>query len=118
MPAVWGGIEAFAMDALVSRGFRFAVVRRARLPLAVFTLKEPPIAGGISLLSWTIFFFFGTDFIVDGLLRLSFIGRLASAFSRLFDSRSNLETSLYETFCFPLDRDHNCRVCGCADCRN
>ena len=70
MPAVSSGIEAFAIAALflalVSRGFRPAVARRARLPLADFSLKEPPVSGGVSFLSWTIFFFFGTDFIVDG----------------------------------------------------
>jgi hypothetical protein len=31
-----------------------------------FTLKDPPASGEVSFLSWTIFFFFGTDFIVDG----------------------------------------------------
>ena len=70
MPAVPSGIEAFAMAALflalVSRGFRPAVARRARLPLADFTLKESPVPGGDSFLSWTIFFFFDTDFLVDG----------------------------------------------------
>ena len=50
----------------VSRGLRFAVVRRARLPLPAFTLKDPPASGEVSFLSWTIFFFFGTDFIVNG----------------------------------------------------
>jgi hypothetical protein len=40
------------------------VLRRLRLPLAAFTLKDPPVSG-VSLLFWTIFFFFGTDFIVD-----------------------------------------------------
>jgi len=69
MPAVPSGIEAFAMVtlflALVSRGFRLAAARRVRLPLPDFTLKEPPVSGGVSFLSWTILFFFGTDFIVD-----------------------------------------------------
>lgn len=51
--------------ALVSRDFRPVVVRRARLPLPVFTLKGPPVPDGISFLSWTILFFFGTDFTVD-----------------------------------------------------
>ena len=64
------GIEALAAVAFilapVSRGFRFAVARRARLPLPAFTLKEPPASGEVSFLSWTIFFFFGTDFIVNG----------------------------------------------------
>lgn len=68
VPAASRGIEAFAMvalfAALVARGFRLAVARRAR-PLAAFTLKEPSFSGEVSLLSWTIFFFFGTDFIVD-----------------------------------------------------
>ena len=63
------GFEAFptvaTFLALVSRGFRLAVARRARLPLPAFTLKEPPVSEGVSFLSWTIFFFFGTDFIVD-----------------------------------------------------
>jgi hypothetical protein len=35
------------------------------LPLPAFTLNEPPVSGCVSFLSWTIFFFFGTDFIVD-----------------------------------------------------
>ncbi|PYL40187.1 MAG: hypothetical protein DMF36_03465 [Verrucomicrobia bacterium] len=69
MPAVSSGIEAFAMAALflalVSRGFRLPAARRVRLPLPDFTLKEPPVSGGVSFLSWTILFFFGTDFIVD-----------------------------------------------------
>jgi hypothetical protein len=63
------GTEALAAVAtflgLVSCDFRPAVVRRARLPLAALTLKEPPVTDGISFLSSTIFFFFGTDFIVD-----------------------------------------------------
>jgi hypothetical protein len=50
---------------LVSRGFRLAVLRRARLTLPAFTLKELPVSGALSFLSWTIFFFFGTDLIVD-----------------------------------------------------
>jgi hypothetical protein len=41
------------------------VARRERLPLPALILKEPPVSGGVSFLSWTIFFFFGTDFIVD-----------------------------------------------------
>jgi len=69
MPAVSSGIEAFAMAGLflplVSRGFRLAVLRRARSPLPAFTLKPTPLPGGVSFLSWTVFFFFGTDFIVD-----------------------------------------------------
>jgi hypothetical protein len=69
MPTVSSGIEAFAMVALflalLSRDFRLAVARRVRLPLPGFTLKEPAVSGGVSFLSWTIFFFFGTDFIVD-----------------------------------------------------
>jgi hypothetical protein len=36
------------------------------LALPAFTLKDPPVSGEVSFLSWTIFFFFGTDFIVDG----------------------------------------------------
>jgi hypothetical protein len=36
------------------------------LPLPAFSLKDPPVSGEVSFLSWTIFFFFGTDFIVDG----------------------------------------------------
>jgi len=28
-------------------------------------LKEPPVSEGVSFLFWTIFFFFGTDFIVN-----------------------------------------------------
>ena len=75
MPAVPSGIEAFAMAALflalVSRGFRPAVARRARLPLADFTLKEPPVSGGVSFLSWTILFFFGTGFIVNDFISFS-----------------------------------------------
>jgi hypothetical protein len=63
------GIEAFAIAALfltlVSRGFRLAVGRRIRLPLPAFTLKELPLSADVSFLSWTIFFFFGTGFIVD-----------------------------------------------------
>jgi len=79
--------------ALVSRGFRLAVLRRVRLPFPAFTLKEPPVSGCVSFLSWTIFFCFGTDFIVDDLIRLAFIDWLASAFSRFFDQGVNLETS-------------------------
>jgi hypothetical protein len=52
--------------ALVSRGFRFAVVRPERFPLRAFTLKDPLVSGEASFLFWTIFFFLGTDFIVDG----------------------------------------------------
>jgi hypothetical protein len=51
---------------MVSRGFRLAAVRPERLPLRAFTLKDPPVSGEVSFLFWTIFFFFGTDFIVDG----------------------------------------------------
>jgi hypothetical protein len=57
--------------ALVSRGFRLAVTRRARLALPAFTLKDPPVSGEVSFLSWTIFFFFGTDFIVDDFISFS-----------------------------------------------
>jgi hypothetical protein len=52
--------------ALVSRGFRLALGRRARLLLPAFTFKDPLVSGEVSFLSWTIFFFFDTDFIVDG----------------------------------------------------
>jgi hypothetical protein len=52
--------------ALVSRRFRFAVVRPERFPLRAFTLKDPLVSGEASFLFWTIFFFLGTDFIVDG----------------------------------------------------
>ncbi|PYK18208.1 MAG: hypothetical protein DME55_07380 [Verrucomicrobia bacterium] len=52
--------------ALLSRGFRFAVVRPERFPLRAFTLKDPLVSGEASFLFWTIFFFLGTDFIVDG----------------------------------------------------
>jgi len=52
--------------ALVSRGFRFAVARRVRLGLATFTLNDALVSSGAPFLSWTIFFFLGTDFIVDG----------------------------------------------------
>jgi len=34
--------------------------------LPAFTLKDPLASDEVSFLSWTIFFFFGTDFIVDG----------------------------------------------------
>ena len=51
--------------ALVSRGFRLVVARRARLPLRAFTLKDPLVSGDVSLLSWTIFFFFGTGSIFN-----------------------------------------------------
>lgn len=78
---------------MVSRGFRLAAVRPERLPLRAFTLKDLPVSGEVSFLFWTIFFFFGTDFIVDGFNSLSFIGRLASAFSRFFDRGVDLETS-------------------------
>ena len=54
------------MVAPFSRGFRLAVARRVRLPLPAFTLKDPLASDEVSFLSWTIFFFFGTDFIVDG----------------------------------------------------
>jgi hypothetical protein len=63
------GVEAFVaalFPELVSRGFRFAVIRRARLLLAAFTLKDPLVSGEVSFLLWTVFFFFGTGFIVDG----------------------------------------------------
>jgi len=50
----------------VSRGFRFAVALRVRLALATFTLEDAFVSSGVSFLSWTILFFFGTDFIVDG----------------------------------------------------
>jgi len=68
--AASSGIEAFAVVglflALVWRGFRLAVGRRARLLLPAFTLKDSPVSAGVSFLSWTIFFFFDTDFLVDG----------------------------------------------------
>ena len=55
MPAALSGIEAFAMAALflalVSRGFRLAVTRRARLALPAFTLKDPPVSGEVCVLS-------------------------------------------------------------------
>ena len=57
--------------ALVSRGFRLAVTRRARLALPAFTLKDPPVSAEVSFLSWTSFFFFGTDFIVDDFISFS-----------------------------------------------
>jgi hypothetical protein len=63
------GIEAFVsafFPVPVSRGFRFAPLRPARFPLRVFTLKDPLVSGEVSFLLWTVFFFFGTDFIVDG----------------------------------------------------
>ena len=63
------GVEAFfaaLFPVLVSRGFRFVVIRRARLFLPAFTLKDPLVSGEVSFLLWTVFFFFGTDFIVDG----------------------------------------------------
>jgi hypothetical protein len=63
------GVEAFVaalFPVLVSRGFRFVVIRRARLFLPAFTLKDPLVSGEVSFLLWTVFFFFGTDFIVDG----------------------------------------------------
>ena len=50
---------------LVWRGFRFAVTRRVRLALATFAPEDALVSSGLSFLSWTIFFFFGTDFIVD-----------------------------------------------------
>ena len=52
--------------ALVLRGSRLAVVRSERLPLRAFTLKDPLVFGEASFLAWTMFFFFGTDFLVDG----------------------------------------------------
>ena len=70
IPAASRGIEAFAavvlLPAAVLVGFRFALVRPERFPLRAFTLKDPLVSGEVSFLSWTIFFFFGTDFIVDG----------------------------------------------------
>lgn len=63
------GVEAFVaalFPVLVSRGFRFAVVRAERFTLRAFTLKDPLVSGEVSFLLWTVFFFFGTDFIVDG----------------------------------------------------
>jgi len=62
------GVEAFVaglFPVLVSRCFRFVVIRRARLLLPAFTLNDPLVSGEVSFLLWTIFFFFGTDFIVD-----------------------------------------------------
>jgi hypothetical protein len=56
-------VVAFPVPA--SRGFRLAVAWRERLPLPAFTLKDPPVSGEVSFLPWTIFFFFGTDFIVN-----------------------------------------------------
>jgi hypothetical protein len=98
MPAASSGIEAFAMAALflalVSRGFRLAVARRARLPLPALILKEPPVSGGVSFLSWTIFFFLAQILLLMTLIRLAFIEWLASGFSRFFDRGVNLETSL------------------------
>src|SRR5436309_14501993 len=92
MPAVSSGIEAFAMVtfflALVSRGFRPAVVRRVRLLLPDFTLKEPPVSGGVSFLSWTIFFFFGTEFIVDDFHSFSVHQWVGKCFLALLLSRS------------------------------
>jgi len=70
IPAASRGTLAFAAPAaclaVASRGFRLAVARRARLPLPAFTLKDPPVSGEVSFLSWTIFFFFGTGLIVNG----------------------------------------------------
>jgi hypothetical protein len=63
------GVEAFfaaLFPVLVSRGFRFVVILRARLFLPAFTLKDPLVSGEVSFLLWTVFFFFGTDFIVNG----------------------------------------------------
>ena len=63
------GVEAFVaalFPVLVSRGFGLAVVRAERFPLRAFTLKDPLVSGEVSFLLWTVFFFFGTDFIVDG----------------------------------------------------
>jgi hypothetical protein len=69
MPAISFGIATLATLAtflvMVSRGFRFAATRRVRLALPVFSLKDPLAFGEVSFLSWTIFFFFGTDFLVD-----------------------------------------------------
>ncbi len=33
--------------------------------MPAFTLKDPLVSRGVSFLSWTIFLFFGTEFIVD-----------------------------------------------------
>src|SRR4029453_8136863 len=70
IPAASRSTEAFAvvplLPALASRGFRLAAGRPERLPLRAFTLKDPPVSSEVSFLSWTIFFFFGTDFLVDG----------------------------------------------------
>jgi putative membrane protein len=86
------GIEAFAVVApflgLVSRGFRLAVGRRARLLLPAFTLKDPPVSGGVSFLSCTIFFFFGTDFIVDGFNSFIVHRPIGKCFLALLESRS------------------------------
>jgi hypothetical protein len=63
------GVEAFfaaLFPVLVSRGFRFVVIRRGRLFLPAFTLKDPLVSCEVSFLLWTVFFFSGTDFIVDG----------------------------------------------------
>jgi hypothetical protein len=63
------GVDAFVValfPVLVSPGFRFAVVRAERFTLRAFTLKDPLVSGEVSFLLWTVFFFFGTDFIVDG----------------------------------------------------
>ncbi len=57
---------AAVFPALAERGFRLAVARRVRPALVTFTLEDALLSGGVSFLSWTIFFFFGTDFIVDG----------------------------------------------------
>ena len=70
MRAALCGVETFAMVAtflaLVSRGFRPLLARRARVPLPGFILKEPLVSCGDSFLSWKILFFLGTDFIVNG----------------------------------------------------
>jgi hypothetical protein len=68
------GVEAFVaalFPVLVSRGFRFAVVRAERFSLRAFTLKDPLVSGEVSFLLWTVFFFFGTDFIVDDFISFS-----------------------------------------------
>jgi hypothetical protein len=66
------GVEAFfaaLFPVLVSRGFRFVVIRRARLFLPAFTLKDPLVSCEVSFLLWTVFFFFGTDLSLMVLIR-------------------------------------------------
>ncbi len=53
--------------ALFWRGFRFTTARRVRVPLSALPFEEP-VSGETLTLSWLIFFFFGTDFIVDGFI--------------------------------------------------